>query len=77
MTVPAADNLRRFIVTEAAACAAADLLDAIAALHQPIDATYLYRHDGKQHHADLVTVCSCGQTNCSTARLLRGEGDRG
>ena len=84
MTVPAADNLR--LCAEAAAeldrprmaeviTRHADLLDAIAALHQPIDATYLYRHDGKQYHADLVTVCSCGQTNCPTARLLQGEGE--
>ena len=72
MTVPAADNLRQLATahlysTRRAMTAAADLLDAIAALHQPTS-TYT-------NVWGTFTRCSCGVTDCPTARLLQGEGE--
>ena len=65
MTVPAAENLRHTLDVNMAAehaVVAADLLDAIDALHQP-----QYRELG----AGVVRlVCSCGARDCPTARLL-------
>lgn len=77
MTVSAADNLRRIRLMRRpihvwevqAANDAADLLDAIAALHQKCD-----------HHrfamVDRTHCDACGHDwPCPTARLLQGEGE--
>ena len=82
MTVPAADNLRHHADTHDMVCygkkcdvcreqreriAAADLLDAIDALHQPCD----------HHRFAFVDRTHCDECNvdwpCRTHRLLHGE----
>ena len=83
MTVPAADNLRRHADTHDMVCygkkcndcreqreriAAADLLDAIDALHYP--RITVYRPNGD--HDAVCAECS-DDYPCPTARLLHGE----
>lgn len=74
MGVPAADNLRSpsYCGTdhcETERAAAADLIDAIAALHQTRWRTQA------TSDARPISLCSCGLSDCPTARLLQGEGE--
>ena len=77
--VPAADNLRSMVPHLAVpaalkVAAAADLLDAIDALHQPERVEH-YEYDGDNGTVRGVVVwCTCGQIDCPTARLLHPEG---
>ena len=72
MSVPAADNLRRWVFTfgyndDDPPGLAADLLQEIDALHQPITC-----HDG--FAADYVICGECGKDwPCTTARRLHPE----
>ena len=89
MTVPAAENLRRIASWEVmrgvggnTIAAAADLLDAIDALHQPEDVSTLLRGDNGlmlrlvDGHGlpatEFMTVCNHDAYSwpCPTARLL-------
>ncbi len=80
MSVPAADNLRRvshnlvgWTTDNAAIEAAADLLEAIAALHRPERVEH-YEYEGDNGTVrEVVVWCTCGQTDCPTARLLHPE----